>query len=284
MLSLPVYLYPNIYPVILDLDPTVRGVNRVMYQRDLKIQKGVKNKVQIQFKNSDQKRIPISSTSTFVFTMFDALEQRQLLQKQLTVIDDGSTLALRGLAQLTLTESDTMDLDVSSYTFSITYQDPADGTYLPAYSNTYYGINGTLTLAEDIYPALQPSQEITAFIRRFNSSLHGGLGKYEHTSGNIYAYPEYKSNTALHTMALYMTDFKGTVNIQATLNNQPDSTGYYFNVQSLTYDGFSGVDYINFNGIYSYVRVQFIPADNPATNTNDDPAYYGSFDRVLYRS
>ena len=47
MLSLPIYLYPNIYPVILDLDPTVRGVNRVMYQRDLKIQKGVKNKVQI---------------------------------------------------------------------------------------------------------------------------------------------------------------------------------------------------------------------------------------------
>jgi hypothetical protein len=255
-----------------------------MYQRDLKIQKGVKNKVQIQFKNSDQKRIPISSTSTFVFTMFDALEQRQLLQKQLTVIDDGSTLALRGLSQLTLTESDTVDLEVSNYTFAITYQDPADGSHLPAYSNTYYGINGTLILAEDIYPKLKPSQEITSFIRRFNSSLNNGFGLYEHTSGNVYAYPEYNSNTALHTMALYMTDFKGIVKIQATLNNQPDSNNYYFTVQTLNYDGFSGIDYVNFNGIYSYVRVQFVPATNPATNSNDDPAYYGSFDQVLYRS
>ena len=43
-MKLPVYLYPNISTVILDLDPDVLGVNRVMYQHDLKIQKGIKNK------------------------------------------------------------------------------------------------------------------------------------------------------------------------------------------------------------------------------------------------
>jgi len=279
MLSIPVYLYPNIYQVILDLDPTVRGVNQVMYQRDLKIQKGVKNKIQVQFKNSDQKRIPISNTSTFVFTMFDALEQRQLLQKELTVLDNGTSFALRGLAELTFTESDTIDLNVSTYTFSITHKDNTDGTYLPAYSNTYYGINGTLELAEDINPVLQPSQEITAFIRRFNS----GINKYDHTSGNVYAYPEYNSNAALHTMAIYMTDFKGTVQIQGTLNNQPDNTGYYSTIQTLTYDGFNGIDYVNFNGVFSYVRVYFIPATNPVDNSNDHPEYYGSLDKVLYR-
>jgi hypothetical protein len=68
------------------------------------------------------------------------------------------------------------------------------------------------------------------------------------------------------------------------LNNQPDATDYYFTVQSLTYDGFDGVDYVNFNGVYSYVRIQFVPATNPATNSNDEPAYYGSFDKVLYRT
>ena len=40
MQSLPIYLYPNTLDVILDLDPNVLGVNRVMYQRDLKIQNG----------------------------------------------------------------------------------------------------------------------------------------------------------------------------------------------------------------------------------------------------
>jgi len=67
MQSLPVYLYSNTLDVILDLDPIIKGVNRVMYQRDLKIQKGIKNKVRIQFKNSDQKRIPINQHDVYVF-------------------------------------------------------------------------------------------------------------------------------------------------------------------------------------------------------------------------
>ena len=279
MLNLPVYLYPNIYPVILDLDSTVRGVNRVMYQRELIVQKGVKNKVQIQFKNSDQKRVPVNG-KTFLFTMFDAIENRQLLQKIVDVLDDGTTLALRGLGEIVFTENDTVDLNVSSYAFSITYQDPADGTFLPAYSNTYYGIIGIVHVSDDIFPVLQPSQEVSAFLRKFNSTSM----KFEYTSGNTYAYPEYNGNTALHTMAIYMTNFKGTVNIQGTLSNQPDAAISYSTIQTLSYNGFSGIDYANFNGIYSYVRIQFIPATNPATNNNDDPAYYGSLDKFLYRS
>ena len=81
-----------------------------------------------------------------------------------------------------------------------------------------------------------------------------------------------------------MTNFRGTVYIQGTLNNQPDNTGFYHTIQTLTYNGFDGIDYVNFNGIYSYVRVQFVPATNPVDNSNDDPDYYGSLDKVLYRS
>lgn len=280
MQILPVYLYPNTLDVILDLDPTVQGVNRVMYQRDLTIQKGIKNQVRIQFKNSDQKRIPISNTGTFVFSMFDANSQRLLVQKDLQILDDGSTLALRGVAQLTFTESDTLDLDVSSYSYAVTYRDPLDGTMVPAYSNTYYQMSGTLHLAEDVYPQLQPSQEIVSFIKSYDSASM----KYEHKSGNIYAYPEYNSNTALHTVALYMTEFRGTVLIQGTLYNTPASFGRYATIQTLTYDGFTGVDYQNFYGIYSYIRIMYIPATAPAESINDNPQFFGSFDKALYRS
>jgi hypothetical protein len=47
MQKLPIYLYQNILNVILDRDATVKGVNQVMYQRDLIIQKGIKNQVRI---------------------------------------------------------------------------------------------------------------------------------------------------------------------------------------------------------------------------------------------
>lgn len=277
MQFLPIYLYQNNLDVILDLDPTIQGVNRVMYQRDLKIQKGIKNQVRIQFKNSDQKRINIYNTQTFVFSMFDAINQRLLLEKNLEVLEINT--ATKGLAQLTLTENDTVDLENSSYKFTVRLKD-SDGTYLPTYSNTYYDMSGTLQLRSDIYPTLQPSQEITSFQKSFNANTN----LYEHKTRAIYSNPEYNGNTALHTAAFYLNSYKGTVLIQATLNNDPDDLNKYSTIQTKTYNGFSGVDYVNFNGIYSYIQIMHIPNTQPGDSDNDNPAYFGSFDKILYRS
>ena len=277
MQSLPIYLYENILAVTLDVDATALGVNRIMYQSDLQIQKGIKNVVRIQFKNSDQKRIPISNTSSFVFSMFDAVSNRLLIEKAVTVLDDG-TLPKRGLAEITFTENDTIDLAVSSYQFSVKQRSAVDGTFTTAYSNTYYGVSGTLQLKQDVFSVLQPSQEIISFNRHFNASI----AKYEHKSGGIYAYPEFNGNSALHTVAMYMTNFKGTVYIQGTLTNVPDSN--YSTISTLTYNGFSGIDYVNFNGVYSYIRIYYVPATKPTESTNDNPSFFGSFDKVLYRS
>jgi hypothetical protein len=75
MQKLPVYLYPNLFVIQLDLDNTVRGINNTMYQRELKIQKGLKNKVQIQFKNSDQKNIRINRNSNNYFYLHTFIEK-----------------------------------------------------------------------------------------------------------------------------------------------------------------------------------------------------------------
>jgi hypothetical protein len=277
MQILPIYLYSNTLDVILDLDSTVQGVNQVMYQRDLTIQKGIKNQVRIQFKNSDQKKVSISNTQTFVFSMFDAIDQRQIVEKRLDVLEVNT--ATRGLALLTLTESDTVDLTRTSYKYTVKMQD-TDGTYLPTYANTYYGVSGTLHVVQDAFPILQPSQEIVSFPRSYNDEIF----KYEHKSGNIYAYPEYNGNTALHTMAIYMTAYKGTVYIQSTLNNSPGASGNYATIATKVYNGFTGIDYVNFTGSFTYVRVMYVPATAPGESNNDNPAFYGSLDKVLYRS
>jgi hypothetical protein len=278
MQNLPIYLYPNTLDAILDLDATTRGVNQVMYQRDLKIQKGIKNQVRVQFKNSDQKKVTIYNTQTFVFSMFDAVNQRLIIQKNLEVKDLGTT-ATRGMALLTLSESDTLDLDRSSYQYSVKLQD-TDGTYLPAYANTYYGMAGTLHLSNDIYPVLQDSVQVTTFTKTYNDDIQ----LYEQKSGNIYASPEYNGNTALHTAAVYLTNYKGTVYIQGTLDNSPDSSGNYSTIVSKTYNGTSGIDYFNFNGVFTYIRILHIPAKGPTDSDNDNPAFFGSLDKVLYRS
>lgn len=280
MNNLPVYLYQNNIDILLDLDPNTRGVNQVMYQHELKIQKGLKNKVRIQFKNSDQKRIPISNTQTFVFSMFDAVSQRLLVEKELSILDDGTTTSTRGLALLTLNESDTLDLPKRSYQFVVKQLDN-DGSYVPTYANTYYGIAGTVQLLNDSRPVLQPSTAVEDFQVSYNPDSQ----LYEYKSRALQAHPEYNSNSALHTAAFYMTEFKGTVYIQATLNNEADDLNKWSTIETKTYNGFTGVDYSNFNGVYSYIQIMVIPDKGPLdTDNRDNQAYRGTFDKLLYRS
>lgn len=282
MQKCPVYLYPNSLDVILDLDQNTR-INNVMYQRDLKIQKGLKNKVQLQFKNSDQKRINVS-TGTFVFSMFDAVNQRQLIRKDITVIDQGTT-STKGLALLELNESDTLDLDVGKYQFTVASQN-TDGTYEPTYANTYYGVSGSIELRQDSFPVLQPSQEAFgdgATINQFQIQSNLQTGLYEYYSGNLYANPAFNGNSALHTMAFYLTGYKGRVLIEGTQENSPGFFANYAVLSDTTYSDFTGVDYKNFYGVWSYVRVRYIPEADPLSD-NRNKSYRGTFDKVLYRS
>jgi hypothetical protein len=253
-----------------------------MYQRDLTLQKGVKNTIQVQFKNSDQKLLNVSS-STFVMTLFDTVNQRNLIQKNVIIIDDGITPTLRGLGKVVFTESDLEACESTYYQIGFKVLD-GDGSYAPAYANTYYGMAGTIQVKHDLYPTLVPSQEVknNAFDVFYNRDI--GAQQYEYYSGNLDASPQFKSNTALHTVAVYMTNYIGRVLIEGTLQNDPATFGNYALISDKSYSGYAGIDYTNFNGVFSKVRIRYIPSKNPVTGQNNDTAYAGTIDRVLYRS
>lgn len=278
-MKLPVYLYTNLFEVTLDLDNNNR-INQVMYQRDLKLQKGVKNTVQIQFKNSDQKFIDVS-TSSFVFVLFDTVNQRNLIEKNVTILDDGTTRALRGLGEVVFTESDMEACESTYYKMGVKALD-TDGSYVPTYANTYYGVGATIEVRHDLYPTLVPSQEITKFSMYYNADQNAL--QYEYYTGNLNAFPEFKSNIALHTAAVYMTRYKGRVIVEGTLENDPGTFGNYAIIKDTTYNGFTGIDYYNFNGIFSKIRVRYIPAKEPVSQQNNNTVYAGTVDKVLYRS
>jgi hypothetical protein len=139
---------------------------------------------------------------------------------------------------------------------------------------------GTLHLSNEIYPVLQDSVVISAFTKHWNDILM----KYEHKSGHIYADPAFNGNTALHTVAFYLTNYRGTVYIEGTLDNSPSQDTSYAVLYSKEHDGTNGVDYANFNGVYSHIRIRHVPAQGLVDMDNDNPAYYGSFDKALYRS
>lgn len=282
MLKLPVYLYPNTFELLLDLDYNQR-IHNVMYQRDLTIQKGVKNKIQLQFKNSDQKPVPVNS-STFVFTMFDRTTQRKIIEKDITILDDGTT-ATRGLAVLNLLEGDTWGIDCADYQFSISMYDADDNTYTPTYANTYYGMAGTLHLQHDLMPALQKSLTVTEFQKNLNRDPDSQ--RYEFDSGNLPGNPSFHHNGEYHTMAVYMTNYTGWVYAQGSMDNAPPPSGAvstYATIDGRYYTNFTGIDYFNFQGVWSYTRLRYVPDIGTYPGLNDQTQYTGSVDKLLYRS
>ena len=68
------------------------------------------------------------------------------------------------------------------------------------------------------------------------------------------------------------------------LDNTPNADSSYYTISTKAYTGFTGVDYVNFNGVFSYIRIVHIPATAPAESNNNNPSFFGSFDKVLYRS
>lgn len=250
-----------------------------MYQRELKLQKGVKNKIQIQFKNSDQKLLNIAGKQ-FTFVLFDSVSQRSLIEKPVSIIDDGTTYSIRGLGEVIFSESDLLSAESTYYKFGVKELDDT-GSFVPTYSNTYYGVSGLLEVRHDLYPTLVPSQEVTNFMPFYNADLNAL--RYEYYSGNIPAFPEYNGGSALQTAAIYTTNFKGTILIEGTLENTPIDFGHYAVISSKTYNNFSGIDYVNFTGVFSKVRFRYIPDKNPVTQQNNDTAYSGTVDKVLYR-
>ena len=372
MQNLPVYLYPNKTDVLVDSDSGTRGAYNAMYQRELKIQKGLKNKVQLQFKNSDQKPIRILAATTtsdfvssntfilsvsntasiavgmapsinstltyfqggtfvsdigsgtvtintqnpvynpqineflspllldistgtqitfgnsFTFNMYDSINNNLLITKPIDILDDGVTTATRGLALLTLNENDTRELETTSYTFGITQVDE-EGANLATYSNTYYGINGTLQLTADLFPMPRPTTEITKWQIYYNQSTL----KYDFYTGNLRSYPEQNQVT---TLALYLNNFKGTILIQATLQNTPGTFANYATIATLNYTTpTTKVIYQNAVGSWSDVRVVWTPVSDGASNYyspqmpgNPTPGseYFpsGKIDKIQYRS
>ena len=80
-----------------------------------------------------------------------------------------------------------------------------------------------------------------------------------------------------------MTKYKGDILIEGTLENSPSSFGNYAVISRKTYNGFTGIDYTNFNGVFSKIRIRYIPAKDPVTQRNNNTTYAGTVDQVLFR-
>ena len=277
MNQLPVYLYRNQISVILDPVQT-RSTNRVMYQRKLKIRKGFKEVVDVVFKNSDQKPIPLTTGTNYYFDLFDINGQELIFSKPILNLDD-NTLPNRGLCRITFDPLDTIYLPSSSYKFVIK-QDNGDGTYTPAYSNTYYDVLGDIDITDDGFPIGFQIQVIDA--KRLEASKN-----YDRTP-NVMSYvfstdwlrPVVRSGATTYVARFTLSSFVGSITVEGTLDNNPSGAGHAnaqsfslvtYNVASVT----QGTIDLTWHVPTTAVRFRVVPKSDPF-GTN----YYPSGDPV----
>ena len=271
----PVYLYVNkldVFTTPADTWSTERY--RRVYNRNLKIFRGVDNRIDIQVRNSDQKASNIAG-STLVFNLVNQATKDLVLQKDFTAMDLAT-----GKVTVIITADDLLDLDIGFYNYSIIKEvrstvDSTDYTVtskMPLYMDSQYSTVGTLEITGDVYGGVADSVNVSTF--NYTNPFTQGEDEPApwYVSEIIDAAPNTSPAYPIHTFQFYTTNYTGTVEIQASLDAQgatPRETKWatIATVNLLT------ERYKNVTGKYNWFRIKHTPATN---NT-------GTVDKILYR-
>ena len=252
------YLLSNVVIVYIN---GYHGRNSKVYDRQLKLYKGVSNPITFTFKNEDQKSQFVDSR-TFEFNLIDTETNRSVLTRNLTIVDDGSSTSTKGQASVTLTEGDLLQLDAKFYNYSIR-EVATDGSRTVTFADTAYNSAGTAEVLTGGYPQFRESESIVNFTKSGATS----------TSSAIEARPGINNNSALHTIAVYPVNFAGTLTIQGTMVTTAPTDSDYFEISTNTITEADTIAYYNFTGVLQYVRFRW---SNDTGNT-------GVIDKILYR-
>jgi len=274
MQLISVYLYPNKIDVYTNASAAwLKERYRKVYNRNIKIYRGVDNRIDLQVRNSDEKAAD-TSNSTLVFNLVERESQALVAQKDCVIVD-----ATRGRFYITLTESEMLDIETGYYQYSITRElrtDNGDGTHIvtsrtPLYVDSQYDTLATVEVLESGQGDVQPSTTIREF------SLHESFGEAfdnYYISGIIDARPQTTSPQSLHTFQLVCTEYSGTVTIQGSISEGGNPQVWTNVIPPFTLTAASA-RLANVTGKYHWFRVKHTP--NKLITNN------GTVDKILYR-
>ena len=250
------YLANNLSVVITDDFTGTRTEYRKVYQRNLKIAKGIDNIITFEIKNTDSKPISILNTYTPYVEVYT--EDHVLLKKYTGTIKETSTPNFKGQFTINIKDADTLNIDGQYMTYTVYLNKTSDMTNTVTYADTQFGIRGVIELTDEAFPGPIDSKSITKFVNNISTVVD--------------AEPQINSNEGLHTAAFYSTGFDGTITIQGTLDDNTTST--WFDISTVTLTNPTTPVYENFNGVFSNLRFKF-------ANTSGNN---GTIDKILVRN
>jgi hypothetical protein len=206
MQKISTYLYPNRIQLLADLAGFPVEYTNV-YQRNIKIYKGIDNVLEFDVKNPDQKRIDLSGY-TLTLHIMDASGQG-VVERALVNLNQTTS---KGLAKVTVAASDLVALNGQFFKFSVTALDEEDNP-LMLYGDTQFGAKGTMELVSDALPIARPSQTHTSFYPVITGATE--LISTYYSSSIPTKFYEAVPSTDLD-LTVHMTNFVGEIWLEAT--------------------------------------------------------------------
>jgi hypothetical protein len=236
------YLLKNKITIVLN-EAGLLTEYRPVYQRTLQIYKGIDNTLQFQLINADQKPVAMG-TSEPVVVAFDE-NKNQIFERSGTVTD-----ADKGLFNVVVADSDTLNVDAQYLTYTVYLKDSSTNTL--TYTDESFDACGIMKINTCAFPGVIDSKTVTTFLE---DTGEAGVDDSVWYSEALDAQPGINGNDALHTVSVYSDSYVGSITVQATLENQIVGTTKWAEVGSISFDGTETTPMpFNFNGVFSHIR------------------------------
>lgn len=262
----PVYLYANKLDVFTSAsDSWSTERYRRVYNRNLKIYRGVDNRIDIQVRNPDQKASNITG-STLVFNLVSRDTKKLIFQKDFEAMDLST-----GKVTVILSETDLLDIDNGNYNYSVIKEirSTVDSTdykvtsRMPLYMDSQYDTVGTLEISGDVYGDVEASLVVNTF-NYTNPFTLGEPNPSWYTSAIIDTRSKVNTGNSLHTFQFYSTNYNGSVVIQGNLDDQ-GATPRESKWVTITSVDLETEKYKNIVGKWNWLRIKHIPTGSSNT-------------------
>jgi hypothetical protein len=262
----PVYLYSNKLDVFTNpLDSWTTERYRRVYNRNLKIYRSVDNRIDIQVRNSDQKASNITG-STLVFNLVTRETKDLIFQKDFSAMD-----LTTGKVTVILTEHELLDIDPGFYEYSIIKEvrETIDSTdykvtsRIAMYMDSQYDTLGTIEVLGDVLGEVTPSVTVDKF-EYINPFTAGSEDPKIYISSIIDTNPTFNSAGTLHTFQFYSSNYRGTVTIQGSLDEQGATPHNWVDISTVD---LTTQRYKNITGKYNWFRIKHLPTQSSSTAT-----------------
>lgn len=227
-----------------------------VYAKPLTLHKGVDNQIQFQFLNQEQKPVDITGKEiTCRIISYDGSEV--LLRKALT-----PTLALNGLAVLTLNAADIEDIPAQKAHYSL--EIPVGEFGFPVFVDQNAGARGDMNIVNSVLPAFIPSANVTIPTGQPfpNIDSNNSIANVLPNANTYYSSVINTENNPVLTIQTSFYQYNGDVTVEGSTIVDND----WYPITTTTYSNNSTTQGYVIEGYHPYVRMVFTSNTGAITN------------------